>query len=328
MNEQPPVVTEVADGAWRVRLPLPWGGLDHVHAFLFRQLDGWLLLDCGLSTPETFSAFDAALAQLRIDWRAIRRIVVSHLHPDHLGGAARIRRLSGAPIAMQPDEAAIAGPKPAGERFFAQAELYLRRYGVPADAISHLETLARKTADMADRFVPDEAIDEGDGIDWVGGRLEVIRAPGHSPALLCFLDRERRALYSTDAILEKISPNIGVHAFSDGNPLGQYLDTLSRLEELELETVIPSHGEVFSGHREWIAKTRRHHRRRLERVEEVVRSRPMSAWEAVGPVWNKELPLGHRRLAMAEVIAHLEFLARSARVERREVDGGLLWQAI
>ena len=328
MSHPTPVLTRLADAAYRVRLPLPWGSLDHVNVFLFRRLDGWLLLDCGLDSPATFEAFEAAFAELRIDWRAITRIVVSHLHPDHLGAAARIRRLSGAPIAMQPHEASLAAPRAAGEAFFAKAEAFLRRHGVPAERIGELEAAARKTADGADRFFPDEDIDEGDSIEYAGGRLDVIQAPGHSPALLCFHDRERRTLYSTDAILERISPNIGVHPFYPGNPLGEYLDSLTRLEALELDRIVPSHGDVFADHRAWIAKTRRHHRRRLDRIEEVFRPRPLDAWAAAGEIWSEDLPAGHRRLAMAEVLAHLEYLARTGRVERREVDGAVVWQAI
>ncbi len=328
MSDFPAVLTRLGDSVYRVRLPLPWGSLDHVHAFLFRQLDGWLLLDCGLNADATFEAFDAAFSALRMDWRSITRIVVSHLHPDHLGAAARIRRLSGAPISMQAHEAKLAGPRDAGQAFFADAELFLGEHGVPANTVSEIKELARKTANGADRFVPDEFIDEGAVIEYVGGRLEVLRTPGHSPALLCFHEAGSRTLYSTDAILEKISPNIGVHPFYPGNPLGEYLDSLTRLEALDLERIIPSHGEVFSGHREWIAKTRRHHRRRLERIEEVFRPRPMDAWTAAGVIWSEDLPAGHRRLAMAEVLAHLEFLARTARVERGEVDGRVVWQAI
>lgn len=322
------MVTRLADAAYRIRLPLPWGALDHVNAFLFRQLDGWLLLDCGLNSSGTFDAFDAAFSELHLDWRSISRIVVSHLHPDHLGAAARIRRLSGAPISMQPHEAALAAPRSPDEPFFEDAAAFLRLHGAPEGQIDQLKAAAAETAAGADRFHPDDEIDEGSAVEYVGGRLDVIRAPGHSPALLCFHDRERRMLYSTDAILERVSPNIGVHHFYPGNPLGEYLDTLTRLEALDIETVIPSHGDPFTGHREWIARTRRHHRRRLDRIEQLFRSRPLDAWAAVSEIWSEDLPAGHRRLAMAEVLAHLELLARTGRVERSEVDGVARWQAI
>ena len=328
MSESTPdAVQQVAEGAWRVRLPLPWT-LDVVNVYMFRQTDGWLLLGCGLNIPESLEALEAALHALRLDWRSIRRIVVSHLHPDHIGGAAHIRRLSGAPIAMQPREAALVAPRQAGEPFFAGAEAYLRLHGAPDETVRAIEAEARKMADRSERFTADEPIDEGAVLEYAGGRLRALLAPGHSPALLCFHDAERKLLFSTDAMLERISPNIGVHAFYPGNPLGEYLDSLAKLEALEVETVVPSHGEPFGGHRDWIRGTRAHHRRRCDKLEETVRERPLNAWTAAGLVWGERRPVGQRRLAMAEALAHLEFLARSGRVERGEVDGVLLWQAI
>ncbi|MBI1356187.1 MAG: MBL fold metallo-hydrolase [Acidobacteria bacterium] len=323
----PALLTQVAEGAWRIRLPLPWA-LASVNAFLFRRSDGWLLLDCGLHTPASLAALEEALAQLHLDWRSLRRIVVSHLHPDHAGAAAHIRRLSGAPIAMQPREAALIAPREPGEAFFARAEAYLRRHGVPEETIHEIEGEARKMASGSDRFVADDPIDEGDVLEYAGGRLETFQAPGHSPALLCFYDRDRKILYSTDAMLERISPNIGVHAFYEGNPLGEYFDSLAKLEALDIRTVVPSHGEPFSGHHEWIAATRAHHRRRCDSIEESVRVRALDAWTVAALIWGDRRPIGQRRLAMAEAIAHLEFLARSGRVRRDEVDGALLWQAI
>ena len=89
------LLREIAPGAWAIRLPIPWppGG---VTSYLFRGEDGYFLIDCGLNTDETFEAFDGAFRRIGIDWRAVTKILISHLHPDHVGGAARARRLSGA----------------------------------------------------------------------------------------------------------------------------------------------------------------------------------------------------------------------------------------
>ena len=222
-------VQALGRGAWLIRLPLPWKSLPSVNAFVFRQADGWLLLDSGLHSDETFAAFDEAFAQIGLGWTAIRRIVISHMHPDHVGGAARARKLSGAPIHMQPDEARWLAPRDAADDFFQATERHLLSHGVPADAVEHMKQEARGVADGMQRFYADESVDAGDTFNYEGGRLEVLRAPGHSLELLCFLDRANRTLYSTDAILEKITPNIGVQPFSSANPLGQYFDTLATL---------------------------------------------------------------------------------------------------
>lgn len=321
-------VQKLGGGAWLIRLPLPWKGLPTVNAFVFRQPDGWLLLDCGLNTNETFAAFDEAFAQIGVGWTAIRRIVVSHMHPDHVGGAARARKLSGAPIYMQPDEARWLAPRDPKEPFFEATAKHLLSHGVPADAVEQMKREAQGVAEGMERFHADEPLDEGDVFEYEGGRLETVRAPGHSLALLCFLDSVNRTLYSTDAILEKITPNIGVQPFSSANPLGEYFDSLAKLEQIDIDRVVPSHGSPFAGHREWIASTRRHHRQRCDELARVVAEAPLHGFDVAKAHWGRERPAAHLRFAMAEALAHLEFLARSGRVAKTQVDGVIRWQAI
>jgi glyoxylase-like metal-dependent hydrolase (beta-lactamase superfamily II) len=321
-------VHKLGRGAWLIRLPLPWKRLPTVNAFLFRQSDGWLLLDCGLNTDETFAAFDEAFAQIGLGWTAVRRILVSHMHPDHVGGAARARRLSGAPVWMQPDEARWVSPRNPAEAFFAATEKYLLSHGVPSDAVEQMKQEARSTAESMERFLPDETLDEGDAFDYEGGRLEAVSAPGHSLALLCFLDSANRTLYSTDAILEKITPNIGVHPFSSANPLGEYFDSLAKLETLDVDRVAPSHGDPFGGHRDWIVSTRRHHRERCDQLAQLAAGPPRPAFDIAREHWGPNRSAGQLRFAMAEALAHLEFLARTGRAAKSEVDGVIRWQAI
>jgi glyoxylase-like metal-dependent hydrolase (beta-lactamase superfamily II) len=229
---------------------------------------------------------------------------------------------------MQPDEARWVSPRRAGEAFFEATEKHLLSHGVPPEAVEQMKQEARRTADAVERFVPDETLDEGDAFDYESGRLEVLRAPGHSLALLCFLDRANRTLYSTDAILEKITPNIGVHPFSSANPLGEYFDSLAKLEALDVDRVVPSHGSPFSGHREWIASTRRHHRERCDALARLVAGPPRHGFDVARAHWGPDRPAGHLRFAMAEALAHLEFLARTGRAAKSEVDGVVYWQAI
>ena len=263
-----------------------------------------------------------------MEWRAISRILVSHMHPDHVGGAARARKLSGAPVAMHPAEAKLVGPRPPGEEFFVRTAEYLASHGVPAEAIDEMREQARPFAAKIDRFTPDEELLPGDHMAYSSGRLETLLTPGHSPALLCFHEPNRKILFSTDVILEKITPNIGVHPFYGGNPLGEYFDSLAKLEELDIETVVPSHGSPFSGHREWIATTRKHHRRRCDKAAEAVANKPLHGYDVAGAIWGENRGAGDRRMAMAEGLAHLEFLARSGRVERFERDGVVYWKAL
>lgn len=314
------------EGAWQIRLPLPWA-LSSVNVFLFRQPDGYLLLDAGLKTEESLLALEASLASLNLDWRVIARILISHMHPDHVGAAAEIRRRSGAPIRMHPVEAEMVKPRAPGRRFFDRAESYMHAHGVPQTDIDAMREEASGVSERMERFLADEPIEDGDTIAFSGGTLRAVMAPGHSPAMLCFHCPEQRLLFSTDAILERTTPNIGVHWFYQGNPLGEYFNSLRALELLDIDKVLPSHGRPFTGHREWIAGVRSHHLKRCNQILAAVRGRPLHAYDIAGVVWGQERPAASRRFAMAEALAHLEYMSREGRVEQQTQNNVTLWKA-
>ena len=143
--------------------------------------------------------------------------------------------------------------------------------------------------------------------------------------MLCFYCPEQRVLFSTDAILPRITPNIGVHWFYQDDPLGDYLGTLDRLEPIEADNVVPSHGRPFVGHREWIANTRQHHRRRCESIIEVLGNGPVSAYQVAGAIWGEERSLLDRRFGMSESLSHLAHMAIQGRVIQHEAGGITRW---
>ena len=86
-----PPVEQVAAAVWLVRLPLPWP-LAIVNVYLLEQQDGLLLIDCGVKTEEPLEVLSQALATLGRTFEDIRQIVVTHMHADHVGAAAELRR--------------------------------------------------------------------------------------------------------------------------------------------------------------------------------------------------------------------------------------------
>ncbi len=321
----PPKVWPAGDSAWQIRLPLPWT-LTSVNAFLFSAESGFLLLDTGLKTPESLAALESSLASLGVAWGDIAEVLVSHLHPDHVGAAAEIRRRSGARVRMPSTEAGLVRPLGPGEEFFAKSASFLRGHGMPVDRVRELRRRAAAFRGSYERLVVDAAVSPGDQMEFRGGTLEAVAAPGHSPGLLCFYCPEQRILFSTDAVLPMVTPNIGMQWFYQSDPLGDYLDTLSRLERLDVDLVAPSHGRPFEEPlRKWVAGTRRHHIRRCETILASLSDGPLTGYEVAGAVWGGELSLPDRRFAMSEGLSHLEFMARDGRVDKRRSGGTTRW---
>ena len=319
-----PAIEPVAEAVWLVRLPLPWP-LAIVNVYLLEQQDGLLLIDCGVKTDESLDVLSQALATRGGTFHDIRQIVVTHMHADHVGAAAELRRRSGAPILMERTEAKLIAPREPREQFFGKAERYMREHGVPEDLINRLREMSRKASGASERLAADGYLDDGDTLPYRGGTLEAMVTPGHSPGLLSFLCREQRLLFSSDVILSGITPNIGVHPFYDDNPLSDYLKSLDRLHELDIGLVLPSHGDPFRGHREWITETRRHHDERLRRVRVAAEGGKYTAFELVPRIWKQKLSLIDQRLAMAEALAHLQFLRNRGDLVSERRDGRVVW---
>ena len=117
-----PALTEVTDNIWLIRLPLPWS-LKSVNVYLLKRDDGYTLIDAGLKTDASLKSLERALCQLNLEWGAVREIVISHMHPDHVGAAAEIRRRSGARVRMHATEASLVAPNDS-VNFFAKTEVF------------------------------------------------------------------------------------------------------------------------------------------------------------------------------------------------------------
>jgi glyoxylase-like metal-dependent hydrolase (beta-lactamase superfamily II) len=304
-------------------LPVPFElGSVNVH---FVEMDGgYLMIDAGHGTPACMAALETGLAEHKIAWKQIRRLFLTHSHPDHVGLVPEILDRTGARVLMHPAEAlyteeiAAAGRPP----LFAEA---MRVAGTPADLqAAMLHELGRNRADY--RKVSDfQPMEGGERISVKTGVLEVVFTPGHSPGHLCLYSPEQRYLISGDHLLQKITPNIAWRPAED--MLGHYLNSLETAKALDVATVIPSHGKPFEGHRKLVDHLTFHHEERGKLILSFLKEEPFTAHGLVGRMWPKGLPAVHHHFAAMEVLAHLEYLRRRSPVTADlELDGSLRWR--
>ena len=306
-------LSEVADGIWRATFALPLG-IDHVHCYLLRSgADRWTVVDTGLGLPEAQKRWRGVLDRLG---GRVERIVVTHFHPDHVGAAAPLAELTGAPVHQGEVDYAQClrawGPGRSPQRFFE----YMRRHGMPDD---HAESMSSEGARLASwvHYAPDpEPLVPGGQIDgW-----EVLLLPGHADGHLALL--RDGVLIAGDALLATISPNVGLYHDAHPDPLGDYLDSLGRIAELAPRVAFAGHGPLIDDPparaRELIA----HHDERLALTRAALDGTPRTAYDVSLVLFPDPLPPGLRRFALAETRAHLEYLAlrdRAARVADGDV---------
>jgi glyoxylase-like metal-dependent hydrolase (beta-lactamase superfamily II) len=309
-------VQDLGDGVHRVTQPLPWA-LDHVHCYAVDDADGWTLIDCGLGTPGTGRRWVEALALL--GHPHVRRIVITHYHPDHIGASTRLAELTGAEEIVQGrrdrDLTVRTWLDPgSGERFGR----YLLRHGMPRED-------AERSAGEEDTLPiapvePTHLVDEGDGLDLAGEPFDVLVLPGHADGHIALLGRQSGRLFGGDVLLDEITPNVGRWDDNDPDPLGRYLETLARIEELAPAVVFPGHRNVIERPAARAQEIAVHHAVRLDEHERALRAGARSAYEVAQHVWGGRLGFHEQRFALAEALAHLERLEVMGRAVQDEPD--------
>jgi glyoxylase-like metal-dependent hydrolase (beta-lactamase superfamily II) len=241
----------------------------------------------------------------------VERIVVTHMHPDHVGGARDVAELTGAPVFQGRDDYAQC-VRAWGEYEPQQFIGYWLAHGVPGtEAEAHLRESKRLVESVHWARDP-ELLDEGDELD--GWHVEVLR--GHADGHVV-LHRDG-VLIAGDTILEEITPAIGLYPRSRPDPLGDYFITLGRIEELAPRVAYAGHKDPVADPAARARQIRAHHEDRLARTVGALDGRPQNGYQVSLSLFPGELPPSLRRFATAESLAHLEWLVRDGRAERRE----------
>jgi glyoxylase-like metal-dependent hydrolase (beta-lactamase superfamily II) len=299
-------VDVVEKGVRRITFALPLG-IDHVHCYLLRSsTGGWILVDTGLGSRDPEAKWRSVLDELDAP---IEQIVVTHMHPDHVGGARDIQELTGAPVLQgreDYDQCVAAWGRRDPERFVA----YWSAHGMPGLTIEGIARESERLMAAVHWVEGPELLEAGDEVD--GWRVEVLR--GHADGHIVLL--RDGVMIAGDTILGGITPAIGLYPNSRPDPLGDYLQTLDRIEELAPRV-------AYTGHRDAVldpAKRAReicsHHVERLAYAEQALDREPLSGYDVSLALWPGDLPPTLRRFATAESLAHLERLVHEGRAER------------
>ncbi len=328
-----PERAEMLPGVWRLPLPLRDSPLGHVNTYLVRADDGYLLVDCGWDTADSLEALQGHLRALDIKIDAVRHLLVTHIHPDHYGMAGRLRQMSNADLTFHRLERLYIDSRyGTADELLAEMGEWLRLNGTPA---AELDRLNRGSLGMLERVqlaFPDRTLDGGEEIPCGRFAFKVVWTPGHSAGHICLFDARHKVLLSGDHVLPHITPSVGLHVRTTGNPLADYLDSLRLIGRLEAELVLPGHGEPFRGLPERTAQLLAHHQSRLDEIVGIVNAAPgheLTGYEIAARMkWSRrrswdDLSGFERRMAVTEALAHIELLYARGMVQKRYADGGV-----
>jgi glyoxylase-like metal-dependent hydrolase (beta-lactamase superfamily II) len=317
---------EIIPGIYWIKLPMittDESGLSFVNAYVIRGNDGYLLVDAGWNTDESFDALKNGMAEIGADVKDITQIVVTHIHPDHYGMAGRIKKISGATLAMHHIEKDFIEPRYVSmEALLNQIDQLLAANGVPAKMIKNLSNATVGLERYVVPTQPDILLHDDETVTTGLFTFKVIWSPGHSSGHICLYEPEKKIFLSGDHILPTITPNVSVHPQAIENPLGRYFDSLNSLKNLEVERALPGHEKPFTDFRERIDAILKHHEQRNGEILAALGEKARTSYQIAQKVswgfkgsWNS-LPDFHKRMAVLETLAHLEMMATSGRVDR------------
>jgi glyoxylase-like metal-dependent hydrolase (beta-lactamase superfamily II) len=299
-------MVEVEEGLYRVTFSLPLG-IDHVHCYLVRSSNGFILIDTGLGSRDPEKRWRPVLDSLDAP---IETIVVTHMHPDHVGGARDIAGLTGAPVyqgRIDHAQCALAWGERNPERF---AE-YWSLHGMPRETVDGIVSESGRLVDAVHWVEqPDRLLDAGDEID--GWQVHVL--PGHADGHIV-LERGGVVL-AGDTILTGITPAVGLYPNSRPDPLGDYLESLRWYVERAPRVAFTGHREPVTDPAGRAAEITSHHAHRLDRAEAALDGTPLTAYDVSLALFEDDLSTTLRRFATAEALAHLERLVLEGRAAR------------
>lgn len=314
--------TAAAEGIHRISTPMP-GRPPQVNAFL-AECDGggWMLVDGGLNTDPAWAALDDGVRAVIGGWEPVRVHVVTHMHMDHVGLAARVQQASGAAVLtgrLDAERMAHAAAHPEEEAEY-RATL-LRRCGAPDEVVRAVEELQRnaRAFTATPRFDGVLDGDEGDVPGAAGWRF--VWTPGHTAGHVSLFRPADRVLIAGDAVLPRITPTLGVNR-QRADPVGDYAAALARLEAMDPTRVLPGHGEAPEDGVGRIRELRAAADGETETVRSLLDADPRTCWQVVDARYpGREMPVSTRMLALRETLAHLDRLAAAGRASVRQADG-------
>ena len=313
MSRRLPDIADLGHGIGVIPLPLPFDSPAWVNAYVVTTSTGTTLIDCGVDWEPGLTRLLDGLAVLEIEPASIHTLIVSHLHPDHVGMAPRIVEMTGARLTMHRSALTnhlFYNDTPGTQRWL---DGFGRLHGVPGDLLAAFVALERPDW-MPFVGPPEVLVDDGDRIELGDGRsFEVLHTPGHEHSHICLVESKTGILFSGDHILPRITPVITWDQ-TDTDVLGMYLESVTRLTGDRFGLTYPAHGSIVERGSQRAEQIVLHHERRLDGMLDVVKLGPTTAWSVMVESFRPHLNPLEQRLALRETVSHLEYLKAGSRV--------------
>jgi glyoxylase-like metal-dependent hydrolase (beta-lactamase superfamily II) len=319
---------EIARGVAWLRMPIP-GDLGAINIWVLEDQDGWTIVDTGLRLPETADAWGAAVSG-ELSGGQLRRVLVTHMHPDHSGMAGWLCRHHDAELWMSRLEFFMLRTLAAdtGTEAPSSALAFYREAGWQDDAVKHYQArfgeFGKMVYPLPSSFV---ALSEGDVVTTDAGNWQVLIGRGHSAEQSLLYNAELGLLISGDQVLPSISSNVSIYPQEPrADPMTAWIESLAEIREKVPDDVLvlPSHGLPFQGLHARIEQLIAGHETAMDRLLPVLET-PRRAVDVFPVLFKRAIDQAHVMMATGESLAHLACLQQRGLVTSECDAQGVRW---
>lgn len=320
---------QVAPHIYQVTLPLPFA-LNHVHCYLLDDGDGWTIIDAGLHTSQGEAGWRNAFDTLSIIPTDLKRIILTHTHPDHFGMSGWLQQWGqngraepeAPPLFMSLRERELAqGAWIELDNQIGQMERHFLHCGLTA---AMAREVANNTRFVAERTRPHphtiRPLYPGHTINMAQRTFQILHVPGHSDGQIIFYSAADALMLSGDHVLMDITPNISSWPGTEPDPLGRYLASLQALQAYDVALALPGHKRLITDWRGRLQELTVHHDQRLQDTRAAVNHKEGAtvAEVALSIFRLEQLTVHEARFAITEALAHLDYLVARNQLCRHE----------
>ncbi len=317
---------QLAPGIRWLRMPLPFV-LNHINLWLLDDDDGLTVVDTGIDSRKSRAIWEQALSG-----QSVRRVIATHLHPDHAGLAGWLCREHAAELWMSREEYLLARvlsadqppPPPEAIAFYRRAGFSEQQLATYAERFGQFGAVVSAAPQSYRR------LQAGDELSLGAHRWRVVIGRGHSPEHVCLLCEELGLLIAGDQVLPTISPNIGVWPTEpEANPLADWLESCRRLRATLSDEllVLPAHGRPFRGLHARLTALIDEHERGLEQLRALCRE-PQRVIDVFPALFRGRIDSGNLVMAVGESVAHLRYLQAEGEIQLETDAHGVDWYRV
>ena len=312
------MIEEILANLYKIEIPLPKSPLKALNSYVIKNTERNLIIDTGWNQEECMNAMQAGLRELGVDIRKTD-FFITHLHADHFGLVSN----------LMTDTSKIYFNQPDVDRFRSGFRLddfvnFARLNGYPENELQATLQSHPGLKFRAKKGLTFHILKEGDTISIGDYVFECVETPGHTWGHMCLYEPNKKIFVAGDHILNDITPNIQLWS-DDWDPLKEYLASLDKVYEIDIELVLPGHRGIFKNCKERIQELKQHHQKRLDEIISILEKGNKNAfqvasemsWDIICDSWDL-FPVSQKWFATGEAIAHLKYL-KEKEIIRKEM---------